>query len=70
MPHLQTTPIPLNERAALRLHGEAESYSGLGVTSLYKWAKRGEITMIRAGGRTLVLRDSLDRFLAGRPILK
>ncbi len=62
--------MPLAERAALRLHGPAEDYSGLGITTLYALAKRGEITLIKIGGRTLVDRASLDRCLAAGAILK
>jgi excisionase family DNA binding protein len=56
--------MPLAERAALRLRGPAEDYSGLGVTTLYELAAAGKIKMVKAGGRTLVVRSSIDSYLA------
>src|SRR2546430_15381489 len=48
--HVASTPLPASECAALRLHGQAESYSGLSTSSLYVLASRGEIRLVKAGG--------------------
>jgi excisionase family DNA binding protein len=62
--HIPASSMPLAERAALRLRGPAEDYSGLGVTTLYELAAAGKIKMVKAGGRTLVVRSSIDAYLA------
>lgn len=67
--HVRPPTMPLAERAALRLHGPAEEYSGLGITTLYKLAHAGKIEMIKIGGRALVSRASLDRLLENRRVL-
>jgi hypothetical protein len=48
----------------LRLHGPAEDYSGLGITTLYTLAAAGKIKMVKVGGRTLAIRASIDDYLA------
>jgi excisionase family DNA binding protein len=48
---------------------DAEDYSGLGKSKLYEEAAAGKITMVKAGGRTLILRESLDAYLANCPRL-
>jgi hypothetical protein len=67
---VSATPMPLAERAALRLHGPAEQYSGLGKSKLYDLARQGEIELFKVDGRTLVSRASLDNLLARRSVLK
>jgi hypothetical protein len=62
--HIPASSMPLAERAALRLHGPAEDYSGLGITTLYTLAAAGKIKMVKVGGRTLAIRASIDDCLA------
>jgi hypothetical protein len=62
--HIPASSIPLGERAALRLHGPAEDYSGVGTTTLYALAAAGKIKMVKVGGRTLAIRSSIDDYLA------
>jgi hypothetical protein len=45
----------------------ALAYSGLSRSGLYRAAARGEIEFRKVGRSTLVLTDSLDRFLASLP---
>jgi hypothetical protein len=52
--------------AALKI-AAALSYSGLSRSGLYRAAARGEIELRKLGRSTLVLTESLDRFLAGLP---
>ena len=61
--------MPLGERAALRMHGQAEQYSGLGKSKLYELARQGEIDLIKVDGE-LVGRASLDALLARRTVQK
>jgi excisionase family DNA binding protein len=42
--------------------GEAAKYLGVGRKILFQLIERGEITVVRAGGSTLVEKNSLDRF--------
>ena len=42
--------------------------SGLGRTTLYGLIGSGQIDARKAGGRTLILADSLHRYLAGLPV--
>jgi excisionase family DNA binding protein len=42
----------------------AEDYSGLGINTLYKLAHAGKIELVEVGGRTLVVRASIDAYLA------
>jgi excisionase family DNA binding protein len=62
--HISASAVPLTERAALRLHGPAEDYSGVGTTTLYTLAAAGKIKMVKVGGRTLAIRASIDAYLA------
>ena len=57
------TPRP----AALPVHPGATGYSGLSRTRLYELMQAGEIEAIRVGKRRLVLRQSIDDFLARQP---
>lgn len=45
--------------------GEAAKYLGVGRKVLYQLIERGEITVVKSGGSTLVEKSSLDRFRAG-----
>ena len=45
------------------------AWSGLGRTRVYELAREGEITIRKAGRRSLVDLDSLARFLESRPRL-
>jgi hypothetical protein len=62
--HTPASSMPPGELAALRLHGPAEDYSGLGITTLYALAAAGKIKMVKVGGRTLAIRSSIDAYLA------
>lgn len=42
---------------------EARTASGIGRTTLYEAAKAGRLRMTKVGGRTLILREDLQRFL-------
>lgn len=44
--------------------GEAAKYLGVGRKVLYQLIERGQITVVRAGGSTLVEKKSLDEFRA------
>jgi excisionase family DNA binding protein len=50
--------------APLLKMGEAAKYLGVGRKVLYQLIERGEITVVRAGGSTLVEKKSLDVFRA------
>lgn len=53
--------------AALRVHPDATSYSGLSRTFLYALMQAREIEAIKVGKRRLILRQSIDDFLARQP---
>ena len=57
------TPRP----AALRVHPDATRYSGLSRTFLYELMQAREIEAIKVGKRRLILRQSIDDFLARQP---
>jgi hypothetical protein len=67
--NIPDAPMPLSECATLRLR-RATDYSGLGKTTLYKLGPAGKIQLIKVGGRTLVVRRSLDAFLDERSSVK
>lgn len=46
---------------------EAGARLGLGRSAAYSAAKRGELPVIRIGGRILVLRAPFERLLRGEP---
>ena len=46
---------------------DASKYIGLGKSKLYEEAAAGKLEMVKAGSRTLVLRESLDAYLAALP---
>lgn len=47
---------------------EAGRRLGIGRCAAYRAANRGELPVIRIGGRLLVLRRSLERILAGQSV--
>lgn len=47
---------------------DATKVSGLGRTSLYEAIGAGKIEARKAGGRTLILAESLRSFIAGLPV--
>ena len=51
------------ERAALPVNS-ALTYLGIGRTSLYRLIAEGKIDARKFGKKTLILRESADRFLA------
>jgi excisionase family DNA binding protein len=63
--HIIDPPMPSSERAALHLRAAAE-YAGVCKSTLYKLAAAGRIKLIRIGGKTLVIRSSLDALLSER----
>ena len=48
---------------------EASSYLGISRGSLYKLVGAGDLPARKVGSRTIILRDDLDRFLEGLPLL-
>ena len=46
---------------------DAAKACGLGRTTLYEAIGRGELTAVKAGGRTLIPAHSLRAFIAGLP---
>jgi excisionase family DNA binding protein len=48
--------------------GQAAKYLGVGRKILYQLIERGEITVVKAGGSTLVEKKSLDDFRARGPL--
>lgn len=48
---------------------EACAFAGMRRTSLYKAIGAGELRAIKCGGRTLVLREDLHRWLEGMPAI-
>jgi excisionase family DNA binding protein len=47
---------------------EAVAYSGIGRTKLYQLFKAGAIVPRKAGKRTLILADDLNRLLRSLPV--
>ncbi|WP_181700890.1 helix-turn-helix domain-containing protein [Chthonobacter albigriseus] len=43
---------------------EAVRYSGLSRSTLYRMQAKGSLQMVRVAGRTLILREELERFIA------
>ena len=41
---------------------------GIGSTSFYRMAGRGEITLLKLNGRTVVLDSEIDRYLKTLPV--
>jgi excisionase family DNA binding protein len=58
------TVANVNEKRAFTI-SEATQYLGLGRSSIYRALERGELRRRKAGRRTLILREDLDRFLDG-----
>ena len=56
----------LLEPAALPL-SQAVSYLGMSISSLYEAIQRGDLDARKCGRKTLVLKQSCDRFLADLP---
>jgi len=54
------TPAALNVAAAV-------AYSGVSRTRLYALMASGEVEAVKVGKRRLVLRESIDAFLARQP---
>lgn len=46
---------------------EAATYAGLSRATLYRLSARGTLPIRRIGGRSVVLRDDLDRLLEAAP---
>jgi len=46
---------------------DAAAYLGIHRASIYKLAKAGEVTARKVAGRTIFLRDELDRYLDALP---
>jgi excisionase family DNA binding protein len=53
---MQTNPIAVGLNEAAKL-------SGLGRTTLYRFARNGKLPLRRCGGRTLVLVDDLRKLI-------
>lgn len=47
---------------------EAAKMLGVSAPSLYRYIRDGRVAGIRIGGRVLVLREALERMLAGEPL--
>ena len=59
-PPVDLPPLPPAEAYAFRVP-DACAALGISRTSLYELVKRGEITLIKIAGRTLVPRSELER---------
>lgn len=46
---------------------EAATYVGVHRTTLYRLAKEGRLLIRKVGGRSIILRDDLDRLLESAP---
>lgn len=55
------TPIALTISDAVKV-------SGISRTSLYEALKRGDLTALKAGRRTLIRHAELEAFMAGLPV--
>lgn len=55
--------VPLSERLALHVP-EAVAVSGIGRTTLFSLIKTKELPSVKRGGRRLILRADLERFLS------
>jgi hypothetical protein len=60
-------PTPHHEPASLPLRGPAEAYTGASTNTLYRMHARGEITLFKAGRRTLLDAASWRAFQARAP---
>ena len=56
--------MTISEKLALSVAEAAQTVS-LSRATLYKKIKSGEVRAVHAGGRTLILRVDLERFLQG-----
>jgi excisionase family DNA binding protein len=66
MAHCVVPDIPFSERRTFTL-GETAGLLGLTVSTLYAMRKRGELSMVKVGGRSLVTRAELDRLTSPQP---
>lgn len=60
-------PKPQIQPTALPVHPDATTYSGMSRTRLYALMDAKEIEAIKVGRRRLILRESIDAFIARQP---
>ena len=63
------SPVPLPENKLAYSPEEAALSLGLGVTSIYALLKEGRLRRLKFGRRTLIPRESMQRFLDGLDVL-
>jgi hypothetical protein len=63
----KTSPLKTLPPAAISIHPDATSYSGLSRSALYLLMKSGDVESVKIGKRRLILFQSLGDFLARQP---
>ena len=58
------TPRPRTDRDAYPLIEVADRLGGLSIRTIYNLGYRGELRLVRIGGKRMVLKSDLDAYLA------
>jgi hypothetical protein len=61
-------PLPMHLDPALLTVAAASRYSSFSRSGLYLFAREGKVTMVKNKSRTYVVKESLDKLIAGLTI--